>query len=170
MVRKFHTGEQARGGGFQSAAVLTGFLALTLGVGIFAGLVTEPNVQTWYPTLIKPSFNPPNWLFAPVWTTLYILIAIAGWRVWRVTDFNSRALLFWILQLALNFAWSFIFFGAHKIGLALIEVAVLWLMVLLTTIAIFRIDRPAGFLFVPYLVWVSFAALLNLSIWRLNTG
>jgi tryptophan-rich sensory protein len=170
MVREFHAAEQARGGGFQSVAVLVGFLALALGVGVFAGLVTEPNVLTWYPALAKPSFNPPNWLFAPVWTTLYILMAVAGWRVWRVTDFDSRALLFWVTQLVLNFAWSFIFFGAHEIGLALIEIAMLWLMVLLTMLAFFRIDRIAGWLFVPYLAWVSFAAALNGAIHHLNPG
>lgn len=170
MVREFHAAERIRGGGFQSVAVLVGFLALTLGVGVFAGLVTEPNVLSWYPALTKPSFNPPNWVFAPVWTTLYILMAIAGWRVWRITDFDSRALLFWAAQLVLNFAWSFIFFGAHEIGLALIEIAALWLMVLLTMIAFFGIDRIAGWLFVPYLAWVSFAAALNGAIHQLNPG
>ena len=167
MVRTFHAGARERAG-FQSVAVLVGFLALTLGVGIFAGLVTEPNVLTWYPTLTKPSFNPPNWVFAPVWTALYILMAIAGWRVWRVTDFASRPMLYWAVQLALNFAWSFIFFGAHKILAALIEIAVLWLAVSITTIAFFRIDRVAGWLFTPYLAWVSFAAALNAAIHHLN--
>ena len=157
------------GGGFRSVAVLVGFLALTLGVGILGGLVTAPSVVSWYPTLVKPSFNPPNWVFAPVWTTLYILMAIAGWRVWRVTGFESRALLFWVLQLALNFAWSFIFFGMHEVGWALIEIAALWFLVLFTMIAFLRIDRPAGLLFLPYLAWVSFAALLNAFVWHLNT-
>ena len=148
--------------------MLIGFLALSLGVGILAGLVTEPNVISWYPSLAKPSFNPPNWVFAPVWTTLYILIAIAGWRVWRVTDFNAQPMLYWLLQLALNFAWSFIFFGAHQLLAALIEISVLWIAVLVTTIAFFRIDRVAGLLFVPYLLWLSFAAALNFEIYRLN--
>lgn len=156
--------------GTQNILVLIGFLALTLGVGVFAGLLTEPNVLTWYATLAKPSFNPPNWVFAPVWTILYALMAIAGWRVWRVRDFHSGALLFWAAQLALNFAWSFVFFGMHAIGLALIEVAILWLMVLLTMLSFFRIDRIAGWLFVPYLAWVSFAAALNGAILQLNQG
>lgn len=168
MVRDFQTAERSRNTGFQNIAVLIGFLALTLGVGIFAGLVTEPNVMSWYPTLTKPSFNPPNWVFAPVWTTLYILMAVAGWRVWRITDFRARALLYWALQLVLNFAWSFIFFGAHQITAALIEIAVLWLAGLTTTVTFFRIDRIAGWLFVPYLLWVSFAAVLNGAIWQLN--
>lgn len=170
MNREFHVSTRVRGGGFQNVAVLIGFLALALGVGVFAGLITEPNVLTWYPVLAKPSFNPPNWVFAPVWTTLYILMAVAGWRVWRITDFESRALLFWAVQLVLNFAWSFIFFGAHNIGLALIEIAALWLMVLLTMVAFFRIDRIAGWLFAPYLAWVSFAAALNAAIHQLNPG
>lgn len=166
MVRSFHETRERRG--FQSGAVLVGFLALTLGVGILAGLVTEPNVATWYPALTKPSFNPPNWVFAPVWTLLYALMAIAGWRVWRVTDFGGRPMLYWAAQLALNFAWSFIFFGAHQILAALIEIAVLWLMVLVTAIAFFRVDRLAGWLFVPYLAWVSFATALNAAIHHLN--
>jgi translocator protein len=144
------------------------FLALVLAAGFGAGMVTAPNIAGWYSTLAKPSFNPPNWVFAPVWTTLYVLIAIAAWRVWRVTGLTSRAMLYWFVQLALNFAWSFIFFGAHQTGLALIEIAVLWLAILMTMAAFFRIDRTAGLLFVPYLAWVSFAGFLNFSIWQLN--
>lgn len=159
-----------KAGGAQSIAVLIGFLALSLGVGVLAGQVTELNVANWYPRLIKPAFNPPNWLFAPVWTALYILIAIAAWRVWCIQDFSSRALLLWIVQLALNFAWSFIFFGAHQIGFALIEISILWLAVLMTTLAFFRVDRVAGLLFVPYMLWLSFAAALNGAIYQLNPG
>lgn len=167
MVREFSaTGRTGRG--FQSAAVLIGFLALSLGVGILAALVTEPNVVSWYPSLAKPSFNPPNWVFAPVWTTLYIFMAIAGWRVWRVADFGAQPMLYWLIQLALNFAWSFIFFGAHQLLAALIEIAMLWMAVFVTTIAFFRIDRIAGWLFVPYLLWVSFAGVLNAEIYSLN--
>ena len=103
-----------------------------------------------------------------MWTTLYILMAIAAWRVWRVAGFESRPLLYWFVQLALNFAWSFIFFGAHHVAFALIEIAVLWLMIVLTTASFFRRDRLAGWLLVPYLVWVSFAGVLNTAIWRLN--
>lgn len=169
MVRTFSTAARPRRG-FQSAAVLVAFLALSLGVGILAGLVTEPNVTTWYPALVKPSFNPPAWVFAPVWTALYILMAVAGWRVWRITDFGAQPMLYWAVQLALNFVWSFIFFGAHQILAALIEIAILWLAVLSTTIAFFRIDKIAGWLFAPYLLWVSFAAVLNGAIWELNPG
>jgi tryptophan-rich sensory protein len=169
MARKFSAAIRQRGR-LQSVAVFVGFLALSLGVGILSGLVTEESVLTWYPTLVKPSFNPPNRVFAPVWTTLYILIAVAGWRVWRITDFGAQPMLYWAMQLALNFAWSFIFFGAHQVLAALIEIAMLWLAVLCTTIAFFRIDKIAGWLFAPYLLWVSFAAVLNGAIWELNPG
>ena len=153
---------------FVSAVALVVFLLLALAMGFAAGLATEPNIAGWYSHLNKPSFNPPNWVFAPVWTTLYILMAIAAWRVWRVAGFESRPLLYWFVQLALNFAWSFIFFGAHHVAFALIEIAVLWLMIVLTTASFFRRDRLAGWLLVPYLVWVSFAGVLNTAIWRLN--
>jgi tryptophan-rich sensory protein len=169
MVREFATPGRTRGG-FQRAAVLIGFLALSLGVGILAELVAGPNILSWYPSLTKPSFNPPNWAFAPVWSTLYVFIAIAGWRVWCVTDFNAQPMLYWLIQLALNAAWPFIFFGAHQLLAALIEIAMLLIAVLITTVAFFRIDRIAGWLFVPYLLWVSFAGALNLEIYSLNPG
>src|ERR1700742_2747593 len=98
------------------------FVLIALLVGGSATFFTEPSIPTWYAALNKPSFNPPNWIFAPVWTTLYVFMAIAAWRVWRVTGLASRALLFWIVQLTLNFAWSFIFFVAHRTGLALIDI------------------------------------------------
>lgn len=153
---------------FVRAAALLAFLVLTLGVGFAAGMVTAPAVAGWYQTIAKPSFNPPSWVFAPVWTTLYLMIAVAAWRAWRVVGVSSIAMLLWFVQLALNFAWSFIFFGMHDIAHALIDVAALWIVILATLIAFFRIDRPAGWLFVPYLAWVSFAALLNWELFRLN--
>lgn len=153
---------------FASAAMLAGFLALTLAVGFAAALATKPEIAGWYAHLLKPSFNPPNWVFAPVWTTLYVMMAIAAWRVWRAIGFGSRAMLLWIVQLALNFAWSFIFFAAHKTGFALIEIAALWVFVATTMIAFLRTDLVAGLLLAPYLAWVSFAGLLNAAIWRLN--
>ena len=154
--------------GVQSVLALIALLVLTLAVGAGGGMVTAPNVANWYPTLVKPSFNPPAWLFGPVWTTLYVLMAIAAWRVWRTQGALSRPLLLWLLQLALNFAWSFIFFGAHALLAALIELSILWLALLATLIAFFRVDRLAGWLLVPYLAWVSFAGVLNAAIWRLN--
>jgi len=144
------------------------FLVLTLGVGAASGYATVHDVATWYPTLIKPSFNPPNWVFAPVWTALYILMAIAAWRVWRVAGAFSRALLLFYVQLALNCAWSFLFFKDHRIAAALADIAVMFVLILATAIAFGRRDRWAGILFLPYLAWVGFAAALNGAVWQLN--
>jgi benzodiazapine receptor len=144
------------------------FLFLTLAVGALGSVATEPSIPTWYAGLAKPSFNPPNWLFAPVWTTLYILMAVAAWRVWRITGTKSLEIAAFGLQLALNCAWSFIFFSAHQPGAALAEISLLWLTILATLILFWRRDRIAGLLFVPYLAWTSFAALLNHAIWQLN--
>ena len=147
---------------------LIGFLALTLAVGGFSGLATRRGVFDWYPRLRKPSFNPPNAIFAPVWTVLYILMGIAAWLVWQSTGIASTALLLFVVQLAFNAAWSIIFFNAHRIGAALAELVVLWLLIVATTIAFWQVNWVAGLLFVPYLAWVSFATLLNAAVWRLN--
>jgi len=149
---------------------LLGFLLLTLAVGALGSVATEPSIPTWYAGLAKPGFNPPNWLFAPAWTALYILMAIAAFRVWRITGLRSREMTAWSLQLAFNCAWSFIFFAAHRIGLALIEMGVLWLLVLATLVLFWRRDRVAGWLLTPYLAWLSFAFGLNAAILRLNGG
>jgi len=148
--------------------VLIGFLVVTLAVGFVAGQVTAPNIASWYSGLAKPSFDPPNWVFAPVWTALYVLIALAAWRVWRVAGWRSRGLALWLIQLGLNFAWSFIFFGAHNPGAALADIVVLWLAIIATLIVFGRTDRIAGWLLIPYLLWVSFAGLLNFWVWQLN--
>ena len=145
---------------------LFALLATTLAVGFLASQVTVPSIPGWYAGLHKPSFNPPNWLFAPVWTTLYVLMAVAAWRTWRKA--GVRPLGLYALQLALNGAWSFIFFGAHAIGLALAEIVLLMVLVLAAMWRFWRTDRIAGLLFVPYAGWVLFAGLLNAAIWRLN--
>jgi tryptophan-rich sensory protein len=144
------------------------FLLLTLVVGAAGTVFTEPSIPTWYAGLAKPGFNPPNWVFAPVWTTLYVLMGIAAWRVWRVTGLNSPEMFAWGAQLALNFFWSAIFFSLHLILVALVEMALLWLLILVTLILFWRRDRIAGLLLVPYLAWVSFAFALNFAIWQLN--
>lgn len=146
------------------------FVALCLAVAAAGGAVTATSVETWYPALQKPPFNPPSWVFGPVWTTLYILMGIAGWRVWRRRGFagRPRALTLFAVQLALNLAWSFLFFGLQQIGLALVEILVLLLAIGATTILFWRIDRLAGMLFVPYLLWVAYASLLNAALWWLN--
>jgi tryptophan-rich sensory protein len=152
----------------RQALALAGFLALTLAAGYFAGQVTTSNIASWYNGLAKPSFNPPNWVFAPVWTFLYVLMAVAAWRVWRVPGAPKAALTLWVVQLALNVAWSFIFFGAHAPLAALVELVVLWGIVLGTLVAFGRVDRVAGWLFIPYWAWVGFAGVLNFWVWRLN--
>lgn len=147
--------------------VLAGLLALCLAIGAGAGWITRPAVIEWYPTLNKPSFNPPNWVFAPVWTTLYIMMAIAAWLVWKAGNAKGALILFFA-QLALNFAWSFLFFGARSPWLGLVGIGMLWLALLATVLAFFQKSKPAGLLMVPYLAWVSFASVLNFSIWQLN--
>jgi tryptophan-rich sensory protein len=145
------------------------FVLLSLLVGGSATFFTEPSIPTWYAALAKPDFNPPNWVFAPVWTTLYVLMGVAASRVWKQTGFGVE-IGFWTAQLVLNFFWSAIFFSLHRIGAALIEMGVLWLLILTTLVMFWRRDRVAGLLFMPYLAWVSFAFALNLAIWRLNGG
>ncbi len=148
---------------------LVAFLVIFLAVSGMGGAVTATSVGTWYQTLEKPSFNPPDWVFAPVWTTLYIMMAVAGWRVWRARSKASRqALIAFALQLGLNLAWSFLFFGFRQIGLALGEVVILLIAIFITTILFWRIDWLAGALLLPYLFWVVYATLLNASLWLLN--
>jgi len=141
------------------------FLTLVVGGGLAIGFVTRPDA--WYAALVKPSFNPPNWLFGPVWTTLYVMIAVAGWRIWRSAGYGL-AFSLWCVQLALNFAWSPAFFGLRNVGLALAVVLALLLAIVLFIRAAWSRDRAAALLFVPYAVWVSFASLLNAAIYQLN--
>ena len=148
---------------------LVAFILVCLAVSGLGGAITATSVGTWYQTLEKPVFNPPAWVFAPVWTTLYVLMAIAGWRVWRTkSGAGRRALAVFALQLSLNLAWSFLFFGFQQIGLALFDVVALFAAILLTTVLFWRVDRLAGALFLPYLLWVGFATVLNASLWLLN--
>jgi tryptophan-rich sensory protein len=149
---------------------LIGFILVAEAVGAAASLVTRPAVENWFPVLMKPSFQPPDWLFAPVWVTLYLLMAVAAWRVWRVRGLKSMPLILYAIQLTLNFAWSFIFFGAHRIGFALIEIATLFVFVVATTIAFWRDDRWAGTMMLPYIAWAGFATALNAAIFQLNGG
>lgn len=141
------------------------FLFLVVGGGLLVGFVAMPD--SWYQTLVKPPFNPPNWVFGPVWTILYILIAIAGWRIWRADRAGGANMLWWA-QLLLNFMWSPAFFGLHMIGFALLIVILMLATILAFIVAAWRQDRLAALLFVPYAAWVSFASLLNAAIWRLN--
>lgn len=146
-------------------------IAIALAVGAVGGWATASSVTTWYATLAKPAFNPPNFLFGPVWTALYVLMAVAAWLVWRAGPADGRrrtALTLYAVQLALNLAWSLIFFGLRRPDLALMEVLVLFAAILATIRAFARLDRRAGWMLLPYAAWVAFATLLNFEIWRLN--
>ena len=125
----------------------------------------------WYAVLAKPSWNPPSSVFAPVWSTLYVLMGIAAWLVWRKVGFAGApvALGLFVVQLVLNSLWSYLFFGIHQPGAAFVDIVVLWLVILATTIGFWRVSVPAGVLLLPYLCWVGFASVLNLQLWRLNT-
>lgn len=148
--------------------VLAGLILVCLVTGGLGGWVTAQSVTDWYPTLVKPSWNPPNWIFGPVWTVLYLMMAVAAWLVWRSGGNIRGAMILFFSQLALNFAWSFLFFGARSPWLGLMDIAMLWLALVITVIAFFQKSAAAGLLMLPYLAWVSFAAILNLAIWRLN--
>lgn len=122
----------------------------------------------WYAELDKPPLTPPSWIFGPVWSLLYLCIAIAGWLVWRARLGSAMPLLLWASQLALNALWSFLFFGLQRPGLALIDIALLLSLIIATTVAFFRVRPLAGALFVPYAAWVAFASYLNAGFWYLN--
>lgn len=145
-----------------------------LGLLVFLGLVAGAAVlgamampDAWYASLQKPSFNPPGWIFGPTWTFLYILMAVAAWRVYRM-DGWGLAIGLWLIQLAVNAAWSPIFFGMHRIDLALLTIIALDILVIATMAVFFRKDLIAGWLMLPYLGWIAFATALNLTIWQLN--
>lgn len=145
--------------------LLAGYLLVVMGGGLAIGYDARPD--DWYAALAKPSFNPPNWVFAPVWTLLYVLIAISGWRTWLRAPGSTEAWLWWA-ALAVNFLWSPTFFVAHNIGLALLVVAAMFVCIVAYIVRTWPRDRVAAGLFVPYALWVAFAATLNASIWRLN--
>ena len=145
-------------------------LVLTLGAGVIAGLATASNIGGWYSTLSKPGFNPPNWIFGPVWTLLYILMGLALFLIWKQPVSNKRSNSLWLffVQLFLNFIWSFLFFYFHKTGLALVDIIILWIFIILTIISFSRLSKTAAWLLVPYICWVSFASILNGAIYHLN--
>lgn len=160
-------------GRLREALGLAGFLALSFAVAAAGGAITATSVGGWYQGLAKPWFNPPDWVFGPVWTLLYAMIALAGWRVWRLRGWGAQgsfepALLVWAVQLALNLCWSFVFFGARMIGAALVEIVVLLAAIGVTLRLFARIERFAAWLLAPYAAWVAFATLLNAALWRLN--
>jgi translocator protein len=141
------------------------FIALTLGGGLAIGYATAPG--EWYEALAKPSFNPPAWLFAPVWTVLYAAISVAGWRAW-IHDRRGRLIGLWWAQLALNFAWSPIFFTARRVGLALAVITLLFVTIAAFILTAWKRDRIAAWPMLPYAIWVAFASVLNAALFLLN--
>jgi tryptophan-rich sensory protein len=152
------------------AIALMAFLILCYGVAFVAGVMTRPEIPTWYAALAKPSWRPPNWLFGPVWTILYGLMAVAGWRVWCHERTNKRtlALSLFALQLALNFLWSPVFFNLHRIGMGAVVIFSLAACLVVFILVSWQLDRAAAILFVPYLLWISLASALNYTIWTMN--
>ena len=150
--------------------MLVVFVAVCLGVSATGAWFTSGSVATWYPTLAKPAWNPPPWVFGPVWTVLYLTMATAAWLVWRKAGFSEAAgpLGIFAVQLALNALWSPLFFGLESPGAALVDIVALWLAVAATLISFRRVVPLAGALLVPYWLWVTFATALNLAIWRMN--
>lgn len=139
--------------------------------GLLGSLFTASSVSTWYTTLARPAFSPPNWVFGPVWTTLFVLMGVAGYLVWREGVHRRAvrvALTIGVGQLVLNLLWSVLFFGLRNPGAAFVEIVILWLAILATIIAFARVSRTAAWLLVPYILWVSFASYLNFGIWIAN--
>ncbi len=147
-------------------------IAICLAIGFLGSRITQMTIDTWYPTIEKPIFNPPNWVFAPVWTLLFILMGIAAGLVWNKLEENKedvkKAMLFFIIQLLLNLLWSYLFFGLNNLLLASIEIILLWLIIFETFMLFKRINLKAGYLLVPYLAWVGFASILTITIYILN--
>jgi translocator protein len=147
---------------------LVGWLAASYAAAVIGGVATARSVTEWYPTIAKPEWTPPSWLFGPVWTVLYAMMAVAAWLVWRKAGWSGPALKVFALQLILNAAWSILFFGMRDPFAGLLDIVALWIAIVVTTVLFFRVSKVAGALMAPYLLWVSFATALNFAIWRLN--
>ncbi len=146
-------------------------IILCVGVGAIAGYLTAGESSgEWFRNLQKPSFQPPNWIFGPVWTTLYILMGISLWKVWKKPNSRERniAITIFFAQLLFNFLWSVLFFNWHAIGMALIDILILWILILATIFSFAKHSKVAAWLLVPYISWVSFATILTYTIWKMN--
>jgi tryptophan-rich sensory protein len=156
---------------------LSTWLALGLSIAIcfsaagIGSLFTDPEIGGWYARIEKPSWTPPNWVFGPVWSVLYLMMAVAAWLVWKEKGFAGAAapLALFGAQLVFNALWSIFFFGMHRMGLALLDIILLWSAILATLLSFWRVSPAAGALMIPYLLWVTYASALNYSIWRLNS-
>jgi len=153
----------------KSMSGLAGWLVVTFAA---AWIGSRYMPGAWYASLTKPSWNPPNYLFGPVWTALYVLMATSAWIVWRKAGFSGAgpALALFVVQLALNALWSYLFFGQHRPDLAFIDIVALWAAIVIVAALFWRVDHLAGGLMVPYVAWVTFASYLNFVLWRLNPG
>ncbi len=154
----------------ESWVSLVPFVVVCFAAAGIGSLFTATSVKTWYAQLSRPGWTPPNWIFGPVWTTLYLLMAISAWLVWRSTTWSSArfALILFAIQLVLNSLWSVVFFGLRKVGPAFGEILLLWMMIVATTVAFLPISLLAAWLLMPYLGWVFFASYLNFRIWQMN--
>jgi translocator protein len=164
-------GDDARSGLIPEARLIAVAVIPVVAAPLIGQLATFPNLEPWYAGLVKPAFNPPNWVFAPVWTTLYVLMAFAVWRVLRLrrkTSARRLGLTLFFVQLALNAAWSWMFFAAHSPALGLLNIIPQLLVIVAAVIVFWRLDGIAGWCLAPLAVWVGFATALNFSIWSLN--
>ncbi|MBC7652772.1 MAG: tryptophan-rich sensory protein [Deinococcales bacterium] len=143
---------------------------LTVGLGTLSSIFTASEITTWYATLIKPSYNPPNFLFAPVWVILYTLMAISFYLIWdkEPSQKRDKALTLFIIQLVFNILWSFIFFNQHEIFLAFLDIVLMWFFIVLSMVSFYKINPKASLLLVPYIIWISYATVLNFAIWNFN--
>ena len=150
--------------------ILILFIIICELVGIIGSVFTVKNISTWYEKLRQPSFRPPNWLFGPVWTTLYALMGWASYLIYqnRQLPLAGTALTFFVIQLILNFIWTPLFFGAKKLGWGFVEIIFMWVFIVLSIVYFFQVVPLAGWLMLPYLAWVSFASFLNFTLWKLN--
>lgn len=151
-------------------AKLIASLLLPLGIGGLAGMFTSEAIPGWYASLNQPSFNPPNWVFGPVWTTLYIIMGISLFLIWKLPASKQRnqAILIFMIQLFLNFCWSFFFFYFKMIGVALVDILLLWITIIITLLRFYNLKPVAAYINIPYLLWVTFASALNIAYFFLN--
>lgn len=170
MVSPTNSSSMSRPPMLRTLLVLAGFLLAAFGVAALGGIATASSVGDWYPTLVKPSWNPPSWLFGPVWTLLYIAMSVAAWRIWRLPAGTDRTLILraWWVQLALNGAWSWAFFYFRTPAAGLLVIGPLLVVVAWIQPRLARNDRPSAMLWTPYVLWVAFASCLNLALWHLN--
>jgi len=165
-VRNAREGKLVR---VQQVLVLVGFVSLNLLVAFGLGRITAAN-RDWADHLIQPSFRPPSWIFAPMWTLLYIMIGFSAWRIYTEGKFDGVRLAAYVIQLAFNFMWTPIYFGWHQLFLGLIDIVFMWISIVVSMAVFMRVDKVAALLLIPYLMWVSFATILNGAYWWLNFG